>query len=63
MRKQEIRDLIDLLVAKYPAAFSIKDRKPLKLGIHRDLIEREPEIAALGFQAKAQAVLDLLRSP
>jgi ProP effector len=52
MSQEVIRDLIDMLVAKYPATFSIKDRKPLKIGIHKDLIAAEPEIAALGFPAR-----------
>jgi hypothetical protein len=34
--KETIRNLIDMLVAKYPAAFSIHNRKPLKIGIHHD---------------------------
>ena len=52
MGKEKIHDLIDMLVEKYPAAFSVRNRKPLKIGIDQDLIAVDPEIAALGFSAR-----------
>ena len=36
--KEEVRTILDQLVETFPAVFSIKDRKPLKIGIRDDLL-------------------------
>ena len=46
-RREKAYAAVDLLVATFPAAFTRFDRKPLKLGIDHDLIERGIALACV----------------
>ena len=45
--KKETDLIISQLEKDYPKCFNLKESKPLKLGIHKDILERNPDIPKL----------------
>lgn len=48
--KVRVEQAQTLLRERYPALFAAADPKPLKIGIHKDLLERHPELDLSGLK-------------